>query len=200
MAYFPMFIDLKEKNCFIVGGGLVAYRKAKTLTLYGANLIVIAPSFIEELKEMGSRGEAILIKKEISIKDKEDFLLTIKKEEIILVIGATNQKEVNEAIGQWCQEEKIPVNVVDNQELCTFLFPAVVTKDKVSIGITTSGTSPSASAYLRERIEEMVDEEFLTLVEEMGTYRTWLKAHVKSEEERRACLRKKVEEWKQGRK
>ena len=195
MAYFPMFIDLKEKKCFIVGGGLVAYRKAKTLTLYGADLIVIAP-----LKEMETRGEAILIKKEISIKDKEDFLLTIKKEEIALVIGATNQKEVNEAIGQWCQEEKIPVNVVDNQELCTFLFPAVVTKDKVSIGITTSGTSPSASAYLRERIEEIVDEEFLTFVEEMGTYRTWLKAHVESEEERRACLRKKVEEWKQGRK
>ena len=90
------------------------------------------------------------------------------------------------------------MNVVDNKSLCTFLFPAVVKKKEVSIGITTSGTSPSASSYLREQIEGIIDDEFLTFVEEMGEYRQWLKQHVEREEERRRMLHSKWEQWKQG--
>lgn len=123
----------------------------------------------------------------------------LKKEEIAFIICATNKKGVNQRIACWCRENGIPVNVVDQKELCTFLFPAVVKKGDVSVGITTSGVSPVASSYLRECIEEIVDDNFLEFLEEIGEYRTWLKDNVEREEERREKLRQKMEDWKQRR-
>lgn len=191
MSYFPMFVDLKEKHCLVIGGGTVACRKVRTLLLYEATITVIAPCFIKELEEMGEQHKITLIKKEI----KEDTIV-FEREHIALVICATNQRNVNEAVALWCQKEHIQVNVVDNQELCTFFFPAVVKKGDVSIGITTSGVSPSGSSYLREQIEQLVDEQFLSFLEEMTEYREWLKVHVKQEEERRKRLLLKWKEWK----
>ena len=88
---------------------------------------------------------------------------------------------------------------MDQKELCTFLFPAVVKKGDVSVGITTSGVSPVASSYLRECIEEIVDDNFLEFLDEIGEYRIWLKNNVEREEERREKLRQKMEDWKQRR-
>lgn len=199
MAYFPMFMELEKKVCVIIGGGKVALRKANVLVDYGAKVIIIAPNFQEQLKQMEQKGMIILKEKIISsMKEIDKKGLWDGEEEIALCVCATDRKEVNEKIALWCQKERIPVNVVDNKSLCTFLFPAVVKKKEVSIGITTSGTSPSASSYLREQIEGIIDDEFLTFVEEMGEYRQWLKQHVEREEERRRMLHSKWEQWKQG--
>ena len=188
----------------IIGGGAVAYRKAKVLVEYEADVVIIAPNFLEELEVMGREGKVSLIRKALSVNEVEKNVLEnlrkerIVKKEIALMICATNDRILNESIAQWCKKSNIPVNVADQKELCTFLFPAVVKKDGVSIGITTSGTSPSAASYLREQVEELVDDEFLLFLEEIGEYRRWLKQHVTTEADRRQCLRKKVEEWKQS--
>lgn len=200
MAYFPMFMELKGKKCLVIGGGSVAYRKIKTLLEYEIEIIVIASDFLAQIKELEQKNKERIscITKEISsMEELKDYQLN--KEEIAFIICATNKKGVNQRIACWCRENGIPVNVVDQKELCTFLFPAVVKKGDVSVGITTSGVSPVASSYLRECIEEIVDDNFLEFLEEIGEYRTWLKDNVEREEERREKLRQKMEDWKQRR-
>ena len=200
MAYFPMFMELKGKKCLVIGGGSVAYRKIKTLLEYEIEIIVIASDFLAQIKELEQKNKERIscITKEISsMEELKGYHL--KKEEISFIICATNKKGVNQRIACWCRENRIPVNVVDQKELCTFLFPAVVKKGDVSVGITTSGVSPVASSYLRECIEEIVDDNFLEFLDEMGEYRIWLKNNVEREEERREKLRQKMEDWKQRR-
>ena len=200
MAYFPMFMELKGKKCLVIGGGSVAYRKIKTLLEYEIEIIVIASDFLAQIKELEQKNKERIscITKEISsMEELKDYQLN--KEEIAFMICATNKKDVNQRIACWCRENRIPVNVVDQKELCTFLFPAVVKKGDVSVGITTSGVSPVASSYLRECIEEIVDDNFLEFLDEMGEYRIWLKNNVEREEERREKLRQKMEDWKQRR-
>ncbi|HIS61074.1 MAG TPA: bifunctional precorrin-2 dehydrogenase/sirohydrochlorin ferrochelatase [Candidatus Scybalomonas excrementigallinarum] len=200
MAYFPMFMELKGKKCLVIGGGSVAYRKIKTLLEYEIEIIVIASDFLAQIKELEQKNKERIscITKEISsMEELKGYHLN--KEEISFIICATNKKGVNQRIACWCRENRIPVNVVDQKELCTFLFPAVVKKGDVSVGITTSGVSPVASSYLRECIEEIVDDNFLEFLDEIGEYRIWLKNNVEREEERREKLRQKMEDWKQRR-
>ena len=209
MAYFPMFVDLKGKTCLVIGGGVVAYRKIKTLLQYEAQMIVIAPSLSPKLKELQERNKEQIrwITKEITSMEevRQQWSVGSKngcrsdREEVALVLCATNNRKINEEIALWCHSKKIPVNVVDQQELCTFFFPAIVKKKEVSIGITTSGVSPGMSSYLREQIEELVDDQVLDFLEEIGDYRLLLKETVKSEEERREKLRQKIGEWKRER-
>lgn len=200
MAYFPMFMELKGKKCLVIGGGSVAYRKIKTLLEYEIEIIVIASDFLAQIKELEQKNKERIscITKEISsMEELEDCHL--KKEEIAFIICATNKKDVNQSIAYWCKGNQIPVNVVDQKELCTFLFPAVVKKGDVSVGITTSGVSPVTSSYLRECIEEIVDDNLLEFLDEIGEYRIWLKNNVESESERREKLRQKMEDWRQRR-
>lgn len=200
MAYFPMFMELKGKKCLVIGGGSVAYRKIKTLLEYEIEIIVIASDFLAQIKELEQKNKERIscITKEISsMEELKGYHLN--KEEIAFIICATNKKGVNQRIACWCRENRIPVNVVDQKELCTFLFPAVVKKGDVSVGITTSGVSPVASSYLRECIEEIVDDNFLEFLDEIGEYRIWLKNNVEREAERREKLRQKMEDWKQRR-
>ena len=199
MAYFPMFIELKGKSCIVVGGGAVAYRKISILLQYGADVTAIAETFTEQLERMRENPRLHLLKKEIKeVCQIESF--AVQNKEIALAICATNNRKLNQEIALFFKEKQVPVNVVDQKELCTFLFPAVVNKENVSIGITTEGKSPMVSSYLREQIEEFIDEELLEFLEEIGEYRAWLKEHVKEESKRRECLREKMEDWKRKRK
>lgn len=141
MAYFPMFVELEGRPCLIVGGGAVALRKARKLLPYGPRLTVVAQSFVPELEAM---GQAVLCHRAFCPQDVEGQTL---------VIAATGDGALNREIAALCRARRIPVNAVDDKDNCTFLFPAVVRRGPLSVGISTGGASPTAAVYVKEKIE-----------------------------------------------
>lgn len=175
MAYFPFFVDLEGQRGLIVGGGTVALRKAEKLLPYGPALTVVAPEPVSELAALPVE----LTRREFQPEDldRADF-----------VIAATDNEEENHRISALCQERKIPVNVVDDKEACSFLFPALVRRGNLSVGVSTGGSSPTAAIWLKEQIEGLLPEqteEILTWLEEQ---RPILKERLPDQRARAACF------------
>ena len=99
MPHFPLFIDLKDRPCLIVGGGRVACRKVEKLLPYGPDITLVAPEFCPELAEM--EGISLLRR---SYCDADIHGMA-------LVIAATDDTELNRRISAACREQNIPVNV-----------------------------------------------------------------------------------------
>lgn len=165
MAYFPFFIELSQAQGLVVGGGRVALRKIEKLLPYGPLLTAAAPQFHEELEELerSLRNEA-LRKKENHENGSAQLVLCRRPftpEDLAgkeFVIAAAGDREVNHRVARLCRERRIPVNVVDDREASSFLFPSLIKKGSLSVGISTGGSSPSAAIYLKERFSQAVPE------------------------------------------
>ena len=178
MAYFPMFVELQDKNILIVGGGKVALRKLEKLLPYGARISVAAPEIDEALLQLNA-AEYIFSPFEGSLLSGQD-----------MVIAATNNKAVNGQIAALCRELHIPVNVVDDRDECSFIFPSLVKRGQLSIGISTGGASPSAAIWCRERIEDMIPEEMPQIIEQMETLRPLVMERFDTESRRSRVFKK----------
>ncbi|SFG79092.1 precorrin-2 dehydrogenase / sirohydrochlorin ferrochelatase [Lachnospiraceae bacterium C7] len=137
MAYFPMFVDISKKPCLIVGGGKVAFRKVAALFDFGAKITVISPKIIEDIKEVSG---VTCIEREFQESD-------IKGQKI--VVAATDSRDENCKISEICKQMGIMVNVVDQLEDCSFIFPAYLKQRDVVAAFTSSGKSPVISQYMK---------------------------------------------------
>ena len=144
--YFPMFIDLTDKKILVVGGGVIALRRIRTMLKFGADICVIAPEFCEELAQMEEEGKIMAEHRGYRIGD-------ICGAQIVL--AATDDREVNRQIREECRAAGILVNVADDKSLCDFYFPSVVMTDEAVIGINSGGTDPSITKNIRREIEDM---------------------------------------------
>lgn len=172
MGYFPFFIDLSGKEGLIVGGGVVALRKIEKLLPFGPKLTVAAPSFQKEIEEI---KEISLLKKPFS-------------EEMVdgkyFVVAATDHKELNHRIFRLCEERNILINAVDDKEACTFIFPSLVKKGKLTVGISTGGASPSAAMYIKDHLNQWVPEAFDEILDFLGKSRPVVWEKIPTEKER----------------
>lgn len=176
MAYFPFFVDIDGREGLIAGGGTVALRKAEKLLPYGPRLTVIAPHILPELQNIPS----------ITCLEKDFTPSALQGKDF--VIAATDDASLNGLISRLCREAHIPVNVVDDKELCSFLFPALVKRGELSVGISTAGASPSAAVYVKEQVEAALPENFESILDFLSTAREQVKARV-SEPRRGQVLR-----------
>ena len=106
-----------------------------------------------------------------------------------LVVAATGSREVNHRVAQFCRERRIPVNVADAPEECTFFFPAVVKKGDISIGVNTGGKSPAVSSQVRRDIEKAIPDYYEAIADQLGVLREYVKSHVEREPDRRKILK-----------
>jgi siroheme synthase-like protein len=148
MGYFPFFMDLAGKKGLIVGGGAVAARKAEKLLPFGPRLTVAAPELCPALE--GLSGVTLL---------RRPFAPELL-EDVFFAIAATNCPEVNCQVAQLCRQKNILVDVADDPDQGTFLFPALVQRGTLTAGISTGGASPAAAAYLRKQLERTLPEQF----------------------------------------
>ena len=148
MSYFPLFIDLAGREGLIIGGGTVAARKVEKLLPYGPRLTLCAPDISPELKKL---PELRLLRRsfEAELLEGKDF-----------VIAATADRALNHRVAALCKQRNIPVNVVDDREESSFLFPALVKRGELSIGISTGGCSPSAAIHWKREISALIPENF----------------------------------------
>ena len=143
--YFPLYVDLSEKNILIAGGGRIASRRARVLQQFAGQITVVAPQFAETLRALGETGRVRLIRRAFDVGDLEGR---------DLVFAATDDKELNRQIFQACKERGIPVNVCSDQTLCDFQFPSVVIDGDVVIGINASGKDHRRVKEVRQELEK----------------------------------------------
>lgn len=177
MAYFPVFTQIEGKRCLIIGGGKVAARKMHTLLQYGAEVIVAAEKVCEEIKRILPESNVFEYIHENEIK------------KAFLVIAATSSRQENHRVAELCRQYNILVNVADSEEESTFIFPSVVRKGDISIGINSGTGSPAVSKQIRKQIEKAVPDYYADIAVFMGELRQYVKANFGEEAQRRYILK-----------
>ena len=181
MPHYPINLDLRERRCVVIGGGAVAERKVESLIEYGAAVRVVSPAITPALERLASEG---LIER-IDSEYREDHL-----EGAVLVIGATDDRDVNSRISSDARNRGLLVNIVDDPELCNFFVPASVRHGDLIISVSTSGKSPAMARRLREEIEACYGPEYGLLADLLGSLRDEVKAAYSDPAERtRAYVR-----------
>ncbi len=181
MAYFPLFINIKNKPCLVAGGGKVAMRKARVLLDFGAQVFVIAPVIEKEIKRM----------KEITVMEREFLLEDI--DDKTLVVAATDDAAENHRIAELCKERGILVNAVDRIEDCSFIFPAYVKQKDVVAAFSSSGKSPVLTQYLKAQEYEILTGQIGCLNDLLGSLRSRVKQLLSTEEERKCFYQELLE-------
>ena len=147
-TYFPLFINIKEKDILVFGGGNIATRRIKAMLPYGACIRIIAPEISEELQQFAEQNGNLILdyrKYKLSELQKPDF-----------VLAATNDEKVNQTIFRECRHKGILVNVASNRELCDFYFPGVVQQGDITVGITANGKNHKKAAEVTEQIRKLL--------------------------------------------
>jgi len=162
MKYYPVNLDLKSRRCLVVGGGSVGTRKVMTLLKCGAMLTVVSPVVSQQIREFANSKSLTLKKRHYQTSDMNGMFL---------VIGATNDENLNwrvhtdaERIGKLC-------NIADRPEICNFILPSIVNRGDLIITVSTSGKSPAFAKKLRQDIEKQFGEEYGIFLQLMGAIR-----------------------------
>lgn len=173
MAYFPMFIELDNKKCLIVGGGEVAYRKAIVLNDFNADITIIAPCINDKIKNLFG---ITYIEKEFENNDLLDKFL---------VVAATDDEVLNHSIACLCNQRNIHINAVDQIQDCGFIFPSYIKEEDVVAAFSSGGNSPVVTQYLKRECKTIVTKHIGKLANFLGSIRPIVKEACQSEKERK---------------
>ena len=173
MGWFPFFIQLEGARGLLVGGGRVALRKAEKLLPFGAQLTVVAPCICPPLAALPGLTLCRRAFAGSDLSPAPDF-----------VIAATGDRALDRRIAALCRTRRILVNVVDDPAACGFYFPALVQRGRLCIGISTGGASPTAAAWLRQKIEALLPPGFDGILDRLAARREAVKAEGGSEAKR----------------
>lgn len=149
MRYFPAFLDLHGAPALVVGGGEVAARKLDLLHQAGARITVVAPDVTARISALVQEQELRWFPRPFDSADVEGMNI---------VIGATGDREVNAAVARAAREAGIPVNVVDDAALSSFIVPAIVDRSPLVVAISSGGVAPMLATRVRALIENLLDE------------------------------------------
>ncbi len=160
MRFLPIFMNVRQKSCLVVGAGQVAARKVYLLHRAGARVTVVSPKICEELRQWASAGD---------IEFKQRAFEPADLQGQAIVIAATDQKSINHEVAALAESQGIPVNVVDDPDVGSFIMPSVIDRTPVQIAISTGGASPVLARLLRSKLETFIPAAYgrlATLLEE----------------------------------
>ncbi|PTR09931.1 uroporphyrinogen-III C-methyltransferase /precorrin-2 dehydrogenase [Nitrosospira sp. Nsp5] len=188
MDFLPIFVDIKHRNCLVVGGGEVAARKIALLLRAGAHITIIAPELCtelsEQLHEQLPRG---------AITHRAEAFRPDHMGNAVLVIAATGDTAVNREVSAAAGQLHIPVNVVDNPALCSFIMPSIVDRSPVLVAVSSGGTSPVLARLLRARLETMIPAAYGRLAAYAAGFRERVKSHFSHPGKRRIFWEKALQ-------
>ncbi len=162
MRYYPVNLDILNKKCLVVGGGSVSTRKVLTLLDCCAIVTVVSPDVSEKLLELAGNG---------SITWKKRSYLASDLDGIFLVIGATDDEELNRQISADAEKINLLCNIADRPDVCNFILPSIVNRGDLVIAISTSGKSPAFAKTLRKELEKQFGLEYAEFLRLMGAIR-----------------------------
>jgi uroporphyrin-III C-methyltransferase/precorrin-2 dehydrogenase/sirohydrochlorin ferrochelatase len=176
MDFLPIFLDLKQRPCAVIGGGEVAFRKASLLLNAGGLVTIYAPVLSESLQRLAAEGKVRHMAGEFRAEMLQDCALAI---------AATDDRSVNRQVSEAAKARGIPVNVVDQPDLCTFIMPSIIDRSPVIIAVSTSGSSPVLARLIRARLETLIPAGYGRLAKLVAKFRAKVKQHFTTPPRRR---------------
>jgi precorrin-2 dehydrogenase/sirohydrochlorin ferrochelatase len=183
MRYYPVQLDIRSRRCLVVGGGGVGTRKVETLLSCGARVEVVSLEATDTLRRLAERGLITLRERAYTAADLRG---------VLLVIGATDDEDLNRRISADAAAAHILCNIADRPEKCNFILPAVVQRGDLVLTVSTSGKSPALAKKLRQELERQFGEEYALLLKLMGAIRRRLLAEAHAPEAHKPIFEKIV--------
>lgn len=162
--YYPVMLDVHARPAIVIGGDKIAAEKAAALAASGARVSVLSPEFGADVLALAERGRVTLCAKSYEPGDLAGAFV---------VVAATTDPALIEAIWQETQERGQPVNIVDVPRYCTFIVPSILRRGKLTIAVSTEGASPSLAKRIRQQLEEsfpLAYEDFIDLAAQARVY------------------------------
>ena len=176
MDFLPIFIEIRDRRCLLVGGGEVAARKARLLLAAGARLTVVAPTLGPTLAQLVKEGRVT--------HEARAFADELVKGNA-LVFAATDDADVNQQVHACASTLGVPVNVVDQPELCTFVMPSIVDRSPVVVAVSTGGASPVLARLIRAKLETLIPAGYGRLATLAAEFRERVKKRISNPVQRR---------------
>lgn len=173
MTYYPVNLDIEDRKCLVVGGGSVGTRKAGTLLGCGALVTVVGSTLSKKLLALSGAKGLTIESRPYRSSDLEGMFL---------VIGATDDRNLNGRISRDAGHRGILCNIVDQPDSCSFILPAVIRRGDLIISVSTSGRSPAMAKKLRQELENQFGEEYAEFLKLMGAVRHQLLSRTKASE------------------
>lgn len=185
MAKYPVFLELKNRQAIIIGGGTVAARKAQSLLDCHTRVKIVAKDFSQNIRVLVHNNNPELINAKYSIKYLDGAAI---------VIVATNDHELNKQIFEDCRKLNILCNVVDKPELCDFFVPAVINRGDLQIAVGTNAACPAYAAILKKKLEKTFTEKHSQFLEELRKIRKIIIDKIPNPENRKELLKQLSED------
>ena len=157
MSYFPMMVKLDEKKVLIIGGGEEGLKKTQILHEFGAEISLISKDALKEAIELAAHYE------EREFRDTD-----ITDTEFDMIVASTDDRELNKRISILARDKHIPVNIVDDEELCSFIFPAIVKDKDVVCAVSSGGKSPYITQYIKGLLSRILPKDIGGINDRMG--------------------------------
>jgi uroporphyrin-III C-methyltransferase / precorrin-2 dehydrogenase / sirohydrochlorin ferrochelatase len=176
MQALPIFFNIKDRLCIVIGGGDIATRKVTMLLKANAAVTLISPALCQELS---------LMVEERKIQYHNATFEASQLHGACLVIAATDDENVNEAVSVAAKIQNIPVNVVDAPDLCTFTMGSIIDRSPVVIAVSSEGKAPVLARYIRTKIETMLPASYGRIAAIAGEFREQVKTKFTTSQARR---------------
>jgi len=185
MKYYPINLNILNKEVLVVGGGPVGLRKAQALLDCGAYVTIVSPSFSEETDRLQPRERV-----QFKIRPFEEADLEGK----FLVLSATDDVSLNQHISKLAHNRNMLCNIADFPEACNFILPSIVRQGDFVLAISTSGQSPAFAKAMRKKLSDQFGLEYKYFLDIMGALRKKLLAEKHAPEEHKLLFEKVIQE------
>src|SRR5437764_2073243 len=166
--YYPIMLDIRRRPALVIGGNSIAAEKAAALAASGALVTVMNSEFCDELLALAQRDQVMLRYKAYEPGDLAGAFV---------VIAATENQQLIEAIWTETQERGQLVNIVDVPARCSFILPSILRREPLTIAVSTEGASPSLAKRIRQDLEEIFPPAYGTYLRLAALARTYLRQH-----------------------
>jgi siroheme synthase-like protein len=166
MGYYPIFLEMKDRRCVVIGGGAVAERKVEGLVAVGANVTVISPAITDGLQDLLAQSAIRHVAREYRAGDRAGY---------DLVFVATDNSENNATVSNEARSLRIWVNSADDPDHCDFILPAVIRRGDLAVAVSTGGVSPAVTRAIREELDEYFNADYARFVQIAGEVRRELR-------------------------
>ena len=176
-TYYPVYVQLHQQPCVVIGGGKIAEGKVEGLLAVEAKVTVVSPELTPRLHDLAKEKQINYIARVYQPGDLTGAFM---------VICATDQVDINQQVWQEANSNHQLVNVVDDTPRCNFIAPSILRKGDLTIAISTSGKAPALAVRLKERFQQEIGPEYGRFLELAGALREPLARHIPDFETRKA--------------
>jgi precorrin-2 dehydrogenase/sirohydrochlorin ferrochelatase len=188
MGYYPIFLELNERRCLVIGGGLVAERKVAALVQAGARVTVISPELTANLVDWSQQASIHAIGRPYRRGDLAGY-------EIVFV--ATDDPQVNAAVYEEGKSRGVWCNAADDPAHCDFILPSVLRRGALTVAVSTGAASPALARLVREELESYFSRDYEIVAELAAEVREELRARgiAPGYEKWRQALTGELKQW-----